>query len=72
VSVSPQEIEAIVRGEHGDPFAVLGPHAVGSARRTAIAVRAFLPGAITVTVKPLTPTPRPRSSPGCWAGSVAA
>ena len=61
MSVSPQEIEAIVRGEHGDPFAVLGPHAVGSARRTAIAVRAFLPGAITVTVKPLTPTPRPRA-----------
>ncbi len=40
------EIEALVRGEHGDPFAILGPHVTpqGSAGER-LCVRAFLPGA---------------------------
>jgi len=48
-----EEIEGIVRGEHGDPFAVLGPHQVGVGAEAAIAVRAFLPDAREVTVVPI-------------------
>ncbi len=44
-TLSAEVIEAIVQGEHGDPFAVLGPHQVGVGARTAVAVRAFLPDA---------------------------
>ena len=42
----PGAIEAIVQARHGDPFAVLGPHGSGGNRT----VRAFLPGAESVTV----------------------
>ena len=45
-----EEIEAIVAGEHGNPFAVLGLHQVPVGTRTAVAVRVFLPGARQVTV----------------------
>jgi 1,4-alpha-glucan branching enzyme len=41
-------MEAIVRGEHGDPFAVLGPHRVTTNGRVGTAVRAFVPGARAV------------------------
>ncbi|HET6521412.1 MAG TPA: 1,4-alpha-glucan branching enzyme, partial [Geminicoccaceae bacterium] len=34
-------LEALVRGDHGDPFALLGPHA----NETSVTVRAFLPHA---------------------------
>ena len=39
---------AIARGEHGDPFAVLGPHRVDTDGHVGMAVRAFLPGARAV------------------------
>jgi len=39
-------IEAVVRGEHGDPFAILGLHH----SRYGASVRAFLPGASAVSV----------------------
>ena len=35
------EVEAIVAGSHGDPFAVLGPHPAGKA----LVARAFVDGA---------------------------
>ena len=44
--MTPEEIEAIVGGYHGDPFRILGPHAVrkrGTQARWE--VRAFLPQA---------------------------
>jgi 1,4-alpha-glucan branching enzyme len=41
-------MEAIVRGEHGDPFAVLGPHRVTTNGRAGTAVRAFVPDARAV------------------------
>ncbi len=41
----PAAIEAIARGEHGDPFAVLGPHAVNLEGKPAVVVRTFLPEA---------------------------
>ena len=51
-TLSAEVIEAIVQGEHGDPFAVLGPHQVGVGARIAVAVRAFLPDAQQVMVVP--------------------
>jgi 1,4-alpha-glucan branching enzyme len=43
--LTPEQIEALRQGRHGDPFAVLGPHP-GSAGN--VLVRAFLPGALAV------------------------
>src|SRR5574341_405607 len=51
-TISPEEIEVIVKGEHGDPFAVLGPHLVNIEGSTAVVVRAFLPDAQQVAVGP--------------------
>ena len=51
-TLSSEEIEAIVAGEHSDPFAVLGPHLVSARGNTGVAVRAFLPDAERVTVVP--------------------
>jgi 1,4-alpha-glucan branching enzyme len=47
VSPSPQTIRALAVGEHGDPFAVLGPHAEPDGSLT---VRAFLPDTRAVEV----------------------
>ncbi len=40
-------LQALAEGRHGDPFAVLGPHAGPGGQRV---VRAFLPGAMSVQV----------------------
>ncbi|HFB98662.1 MAG TPA: 1,4-alpha-glucan branching enzyme, partial [Bryobacterales bacterium] len=46
-----EEIEAIVGGYHGDPFRILGPHAVNGRREDAKwEVRAFLPHATAAEV----------------------
>jgi 1,4-alpha-glucan branching enzyme len=47
MSVSAEAIEALVRGEHGDPFAVLGPHRDPAGTVT---VRALLPGVAAAAV----------------------
>jgi len=52
-TVPAEIVEAIVRGRHGDPFAVLGPHALSRGRRAGMVIRAFLPGAAQVNVVPL-------------------
>jgi 1,4-alpha-glucan branching enzyme len=44
--ISGEAVDAIARGDHGDPFAVLGMHETGGA----VAVRAFLPHAARVEV----------------------
>ncbi len=44
--VAPEAVHALVQGQHGDPFSILGHHAVGGGR----AIRAFLPGALGVDV----------------------
>jgi len=49
-TASPSDIQAIVQGDHSDPFAVLGPHRL---KEGAVAVRAFLPFAETARVIPL-------------------
>jgi len=43
----PDAINSIVAGQHGDPFAVLGPHA---ARDGTLSVRVLRPGARSVAV----------------------
>ena len=43
-----QDIELICQAQHGDPFAVLGPHPVAAGQ---ISVRCFLPGAQSVSVQ---------------------
>jgi 1,4-alpha-glucan branching enzyme len=48
--ISKQEIEKIVNSAHHDPFEVLGVHKVRSGGKEAVAVRAFLPEAVEVSV----------------------
>src|SRR5262245_9385489 len=55
------DIEALVAGRHPDPFAVLGPHIRRENGATAMAVRAFLPGAAAVEVRPGEPGVAPRT-----------
>ena len=45
-----EEIESLTRGEHSDPFALLGPHFVSHAGKNALAVRAFRANAIDVEI----------------------
>ncbi|MGH7278850.1 MAG: 1,4-alpha-glucan branching protein GlgB [Candidatus Rokuibacteriota bacterium] len=52
MTLSPTDIEALVTGDHRDPFAVLGPHVVAGA---GVAVRALLPAADAVRVVPAVP-----------------
>ncbi|PZQ49324.1 MAG: 1,4-alpha-glucan branching enzyme [Rhodovulum sulfidophilum] len=47
------EIEAIIEGRHGDPFAVLGPHEVGARLHS----RAFVAGADTLVAETLAGAP---------------
>jgi 1,4-alpha-glucan branching enzyme len=51
-TLTKEVVRAIVRGEHGDPFAVLGPHVITQKGRGVVTIRAFLPGAEKVTVLP--------------------
>jgi 1,4-alpha-glucan branching enzyme len=81
--LDPGEIAALLRGEHGDPFAVLGPHpAVGPSGAAAVWLRVLRPGALGVTavdadgravaslarIEP----PEPAGEPGGEAGLFAA
>src|SRR5262245_14093442 len=52
-------VRAVVDGEHGDPFAVLGPHRVETPDGAAVAVRAIVPGAAAVRVLPVDAPPIP-------------
>jgi 1,4-alpha-glucan branching enzyme len=59
--LSEATIEVIVRGECGDPFAILGPHLVKRAGRNALVVRAFVPTAEGIVVAPQAEGVSPRS-----------
>jgi 1,4-alpha-glucan branching enzyme len=54
------DVDALVQGRHPDPFGVLGPHVCREGRATALAVRAFLPGALAAEVRPEDPGLAPR------------
>src|ERR1700689_4708263 len=45
-----KDIELLVRGEHSDPFAVLGPHWIEHDGKHLLAIRVFRPNAAQVTV----------------------
>ena len=68
--LSSDVMDTIVAGQHGDPFAVLGPHPGGDGT---VGVRAFLPAARAAAV--VTPdgaiTPLRRAHPGgLWEGQL--
>jgi 1,4-alpha-glucan branching enzyme len=46
-----KDIASIVRGEHPDPFAVLGPHWIEQDGKSLLAIRVFRPNAAEVTVR---------------------
>src|SRR4029450_6559882 len=50
MTLDPQAVHAVVEGEHGDPFAVLGPHRVQTPDGAAVAGRAIVLGAAAVRV----------------------
>src|SRR4029453_13529797 len=54
------DMDALARGRHADPFAVLGPHIGREGGATVVAIRAFLPGAVGVEVRPGEPGLAPR------------
>jgi 1,4-alpha-glucan branching enzyme len=60
-SLPAADVEALVRGAHPDPFAVLGPHVSRENGATALAIRAFLPRATAVEVRPHEPGVAPRA-----------
>jgi 1,4-alpha-glucan branching enzyme len=51
VTLDAATIRALVEGEHGDPFAVLGPHTVHTPDGAAAVVRALVPGATAVRLR---------------------
>ncbi|OIN90859.1 MAG: 1,4-alpha-glucan branching enzyme [Comamonadaceae bacterium CG1_02_60_18] len=71
------DIQKICDGSHGDPFAVLGPHAVrGIKGKTQVSLRCFLPGAATVAAVDAAGTMlgalNPRHDAGFFEGHVRA
>ncbi len=50
-TLAASDCTALLRGEHADPFSVLGPHAVDRGGRVMIAVRTLAPGASAVRVR---------------------
>jgi 1,4-alpha-glucan branching enzyme len=74
MTLSAEAIDALVTGEHGDPFGVLGPH---QGRDGMVTVRAFLPDARAAAVIPLdaraAPRPLARLHPaGLWEAALPA
>ena len=54
-TASPQEklqaeFELIVRGEHSDPFSILGPHWIATDGQRVLAIRVFRPNAVEVSI----------------------
>jgi len=47
-----EQCARILAGEHGDPFAFLGPHRQGSGKKSGFVLRCFLPGAAKVSILP--------------------
>ena len=71
MSLTPHEIRALTTAEHGDPFAVLGPHRDDTG---ALVIRALLPGARAVDVVGLGPSPIPLRAlhrDGLWEARIA-
>jgi len=50
-SLAPADVAALVRGEHADPFAVLGPHPIDRDGHPVLVVRILAPDALAVRVR---------------------
>ncbi|MBW2184267.1 MAG: hypothetical protein JRF49_10440, partial [Deltaproteobacteria bacterium] len=48
--LAPEEINRIIKGEHPDPYSVLGNHTVKLNGKDAVVIRVFVPGAMTASV----------------------
>jgi hypothetical protein len=57
---------ALTRGQHEEPFALLGPHVVTAERGPTVVVRAFLLTAESVTLQPPTTQVLPQQNHGVW------
>ena len=73
MSLTAETIQTLVRGEHGDPFSVLGPHPSPDG---GIIVRVFMPGAAEVAVvvgdgASLAHPLKPVHPDGLWEGKIA-
>ena len=44
------QLGLIVRGEHSDPFGILGPHWITADGKRSLAIRVFRPKAVEVTI----------------------
>jgi 1,4-alpha-glucan branching enzyme len=65
-TLAASDLEALADGRHGNPFAVLGPHALPDARRV---VRAYLPGATSVEIAGAgAVSPMAETAPGLFEG----
>jgi 1,4-alpha-glucan branching enzyme len=53
--LSADDIERLIRAEHWDPFAILGPHRIERDGIPALAVRVLSPQAAGITVEPEVP-----------------
>jgi 1,4-alpha-glucan branching enzyme len=60
---SDEDVSAITRATHPDPFAVLGLHRIASGDTSAMALRAFVPGAESVTAIDVVGAPLARLQP---------
>src|SRR5271154_1504723 len=73
--MTPQELEAILNGTHGDPFSVLGPHQVtgDESKVDGWEVRAFLPQAMdaALVTNGATHPMRKTRSEGCFVAALA-
>lgn len=61
MALQQEDIQRLVRAEHSDPFAVLGPHPTSRNGRSTVAVRALIPDAEHIAVVPDGPHPQPVS-----------
>jgi len=50
ILLAPEEINLIIKGEHPDPYSILGNHKVKLDGKDSIVIRAFIPGATAASV----------------------
>jgi 1,4-alpha-glucan branching enzyme len=63
-------VNDVIRGECGDPFAVLGPHAFHDGGRSGVVIRAFLPQAAQAAVVPADPAVPPQAMASLHSASL--
>ena len=74
MTAHPEALDALAHARHGDPFAILGPHAEPDG---SVAIRAILPDAESATIadpagEPLAPMRRIHDEGGIWEATLPA